>query len=244
MLCTVHGARAIDFYEIQIYSTETDPEGHLDLELHSNSTTTATGEEAKQTTGVYQVRETLEATYGITHWAEIGQYLCTVKLHDGGSQYAGARTKFHFGIPQTFDWPVQLGGNIELDYMRHAAEDQPTTLEIRPIAETHWRGWSLVGNFVFEKPFAGPGTHKGETFSPQGYLEYEELASWLTPGLEYYGDMGPLRHIPGVQHQQHFLFPCLNFLLQEHVELNMGVGFGVTNASHAVIPKMIVGYTF
>jgi len=36
-------AHAIDFYEIQIYPTETDPLGHLQVELHSNSVTTATG---------------------------------------------------------------------------------------------------------------------------------------------------------------------------------------------------------
>jgi hypothetical protein len=62
-------ARAIDFYEIQIYPTETDRSGHLQLELHSNSVTTATGKEAHQQLVPYQIHETIEATYGILPWA-------------------------------------------------------------------------------------------------------------------------------------------------------------------------------
>ena len=59
---------------------------------------------------------------------EIGQYFATAKLGDH-YEYAGSRTKCHFGIAATDDWPVRLGGNVELDYMRFAAEDQPLTLE-------------------------------------------------------------------------------------------------------------------
>ena len=53
-LIYVPKAQAIDFYEIQIYDTDTAPIGHLELELHSNSVTTATGEPAKQAMDVYQ----------------------------------------------------------------------------------------------------------------------------------------------------------------------------------------------
>src|ERR1700684_1019556 len=46
-------ARAIDFYEIQIYDTDTAPVGHMELELHSNSVTTATGVQARKAMDVY-----------------------------------------------------------------------------------------------------------------------------------------------------------------------------------------------
>ena len=72
-------ANAIDFYEIQIYPTETTPEGVLELELHSNSVTTASGAEAHQQLNPYQIHETLEATYGLTPHIEIGQYFATAK---------------------------------------------------------------------------------------------------------------------------------------------------------------------
>jgi hypothetical protein len=237
-------AFAIDFYEIQIYPTETDPQYHLDLELHSNSTTTAVGQEAKSQIDPYQIHETLEATYGLLPYLEVGQYFCTAKLDDGHYEYAGSRTKVHFGIPQTMDWPVSFGGNVELDYMRRAAEDQPLTLELRPIAETHIGKLTLIANLPFEKPFAGPGTHRGVTLSPQGQVEYEGLYRWLSPAIEYYGDMGPISSLPGVQHQQQFIVPALNLDFLPQLEMNIGVGIGLTRASNGTFVKTIIGWTF
>jgi len=237
-------AHAIDFYEIQIYPTETDPLGHLQLELHSNSVTSATGSEAHEQIGPYQIHETIEATYGILSWAEIGQYFATARLGNGNYEYAGSRSKLHFGVPQTADWPVSLGGNLEFDYMRRAAEENPLTFEIRPIAEAHLGKFTVIGNFAFEKPFSGPGTHKGVTFAPAGEVEDAKLLWWLSPAVEYYGDMGAVSDLPGVQHQQQFIVPTLNIDVLDQLELNLGVGFGLTDASNATFVKTIVGWTF
>jgi hypothetical protein len=238
-----HPSHAIDFYEIQIYDTDTTPVGHLTLELHSNTTSTATGELAKKQIDVYQIHETVEATYGVLRWLEIGQYFATAKLSNGEYEYSGSRTKVHFGIPQTFEWPVQFGGNIELDYMRHGTEDNPTGLELRPIAGGSYKKFRLVGNFAFFDPFAGPGAHRGFQFNPSGELVYD-LNRWVSPALEYYVDMGSIQPLAKVQEQQHFVVPTLNFHLIPQLELNLGVGIGVTRASNGVFLKSIVGWTF
>lgn len=236
-------ALAIDFYEIQIYDTSTTPPGHLQLELHSNTVNTATGVTAKRALNPYQIHETIEATYGLLRWLEVGQYLATAKFENGDYEYAGARTKMHFGIPQTFDWPIKFGGNVELDYMRFAAEENPFTLELRPIVETSYGKFRVVGNFAFEDPFSGPGAHRGFQFAPSGEIEYD-LCRWVTPALEYYGDMGALKVLPGVQSQQHFLVPTANLHIVENLELNFGIGFGLTRASNGTFLKSIVGWTF
>ena len=236
-------ARAIDFYEIQIYDTQTTAPGHLQLELHSNTVNRATGVEAREALGPYQIHETLEATFGLLRWLEVGQYLATAKLDNGDYEYAGARTKLHFGVPQTFAWPVRFGGNIELDYMRFAAEENPFSLELRPIVETHLGKLTLVGNFAFVDPFNGPGAHRGFQFSPSGEIEYN-LCRYLAPALEYYGDIGALRALPRVESQQHFLVPAMNLRLIENLELNLGVGIGVTRAANGTFLKSIVGWTF
>jgi hypothetical protein len=243
ILATARPARAIDFYEIQIYDTDTTPAGHLTLELHSNTTTTATGHEAKEQMDVHQIHETLEATYGVWRWLEIGQYFATAKLSNGDYEYAGSRSKIHFGIPQTFDWPVQFGGNIEFDYMRRAAETNPLNLELRPIIGASYRRFRLVANLALEKPFSGPTTHRGMQFAPSGEIIYD-LNRWVSPALEYYGDMGSIQPLAKVQDQQHFLVPTLNLHFLPQLELNLGVGFGVTRASNGVFLKSIVGWTF
>ncbi|HSU91759.1 MAG TPA: hypothetical protein VLI44_09910, partial [Sporolactobacillaceae bacterium] len=146
ILAAARPSPAIDFYEIQIYDTDTEPVGHVMLELHSNTTTTATGESAKSAMDVHQIHETLEATYGVLHWMEIGQYFATAKLSNGNYEYSGSRTKIHFAIPQSFEWPVQFGGNIEFAYMRRAAEENPLTLELRPIIGGTYKKFRLVAN--------------------------------------------------------------------------------------------------
>jgi hypothetical protein len=236
-------ASAIDFYEIQIYSAETTPKGVLELELHSNSVTSATGTKAHENLNPYQIHETIEATYGLTPHIEIGQYLTTAKLSNGDYEYAGSRTKVHFGLAASEAWPLRIGGNIELGYMRRAAEENPLSLELRPIVEKRFGRFWLVGNFTFEKPFRGPGTHQGFTFDPSGEITYD-LFPWLAPALEYYGDMGALEHLAKIQDQQHFIVPALDFYLLPQLELNLGVGFGLTRASNGVFVKSIVGWAF
>ncbi|MDB5107731.1 MAG: hypothetical protein JWM69_672 [Candidatus Binatus sp.] len=243
MLAVFSNARAIDFYEIQIYPVETDPVGHLQLELHSNTVTTATGSQTREEISPYQIHETLEATYGVLSYLEIGQYLCTAKLDEGRYEYAGARTKVHFGVPMTENWPIQVGANVELAYMRRAAEEHPLTLEMRPIVQTKFRKFTLIGNFAFEKPFNGPGTHKGVQFAPSGQIFFD-VSKWFIPAIEYYGDMGALQDMPGAQRQQHFIVPAVNLRLLDQLELNLGVGVGVTHASNALFLKSIVGWTF
>jgi len=235
---------AIDFYEIQIYSVDTAPRGHLTLELHSNTVTTATGQAAHDAINPYQIHETLEATYGLFEHIELGQYLATAKLSNGEYEYAGSRTKCHFGINDPEKSPIAFGGNIELDYMRRAAEENPFGLEVRPIIESRFHRFDIIANLAFEKPFSGPGTHQGVQFDPSGEIMYEHLFSWVSPAIEYYGDMGALAHLPGLQYQQHFLVPAVNLELDPRLEINLGVGFGLTRASNGVFLKSILGWTF
>jgi hypothetical protein len=81
------------------------------------------------------------------------------------------------------------------------------------------------------------------TFAPSGEITYD-LFEWVSPGLEYYGDMGAVQHFPSVQDQQHFVVPVLNFHFLPQLELNLGVGLGVTRASNGAFVKSIVGWGF
>ena len=83
----------------------------------------------------------------------------------------------------------------------------------------------------------------GFQFNPSGELVYK-LTDWLSPAVEYYGDMGSIQPLAKVQEQQHFIVPTLNFYLIPQLELNLGVGIGVTRASNGVFLKSIVGWTF
>jgi hypothetical protein len=234
-LLLAEAAWATDFYEVQIYTVETTPKKHLMVELH----TISVGNE---------LHNTFEFTYGLTNWLEVGQYLCTARLgQEPGYQYAGARTKIHFGVPQTFDWPVQFGANVELQYMRRTAVTDPFNIEVMPIVQGTIGRFFLAGNFSFEKQFSGPGTHEGIGFEPAGEITYR-LTSWLEPGVEYYGDIGAIESPEGWGNEQQFLAPAINLHLPgalEPLEFNFGVGFGLTHAyPNSAFYHGTIGWTF
>jgi hypothetical protein len=235
VLLLAEAAWATDFYEVQIYTVETAPKDHLMVELH----TISVGNE---------LHNTFEFTYGLTNWLEVGQYICTAQLgQEPGYQYAGARTKVHFGIPQTFDWPVQFGVNVELQYMRRAAVTDPFNIEVMPIVQGTIGRFFLAGNFSFEKQFSGPGTHQGIGFEPAGEITYR-LTSWLEPGVEYYGDIGAIPSPEGWDSEQQFIVPAINLHLPgvlAPLEFNFGVGFGLTHAyPNSAFYHATIGWTF
>jgi hypothetical protein len=242
-LLGLYGARAgaTDFYELQIYTVETTPQGRWWPELHTIYVSSATGAEAKAQVPLYQIHNTFELTYGVLPYLEVGQYLCTATLNRGVYEYAGARTKVHFGVPYTESWPVSFGANVEFQYMRRDAADSPLELDIMPIAEFRVGRFFVVGNFSFNKPFSGPGTHKGITLEPAGQVSFS-VNDWLEPALEYYGEDGPLAHLPSLDNQQFFLVPSINLHLMPQLEFNAGYGVGLTRGSLARFFKGTVGW--
>ena len=236
-------AWATDFYELQIYTVETAPQGHLLVEVHSNDLTSATGQEARRALPVYQYHNTIEATYGVLPYLEVGQYLCTGRLNSDTYEYAGARSKVHFGIPATESWPVAFGANLEFDYMRRAAVSDPLALEVMPIAEARLGRFTIIGNLTFEKQFSGPGTHQGIGFEPVGALDYR-LLEWLEPSVEYFGDIGAIATPLGLAGQQQFIVPAVNLYLLPQLEFNVGVGFGLTRASNGTFIASTIGWQF
>jgi len=79
--------------------------------------------------------------------------------------------------------------------------------------------------------------------APSEFISYD-LLPWLIPAIEYYGELGPVRHFLPLSHQQHFIVPVLNFDLLPQLELNIGVGIGTTEASRGTLVKSIIGWTF
>jgi hypothetical protein len=239
-------AQATDFYELQIYTVDTAPEGQLFFEVHSNSVVAATGESSKNNLPLYQFHNTFEFTYGLLPFVEIGQYICTSRFPNDGYQYAGGRSKVHFGIPLTESWPVQFGGNIEFQYMRRAAVNDPLNVEFMPIVQASFWGFFFAANPAIEKQFSGPGTHAGLSFEPQAQLSYRfhREWSWFEPSLEYFGEQGPFTNFYPIAQQQEFIVPAVNLYLANRLEFNFGFGFGLTRDWNGRFIKGTIGWLF
>jgi hypothetical protein len=234
---------ATDFYEIQIYTNDTTPANQLMLELHTNDLVAAQGK-GRTELPIYQYHNTFEFTYGLLPWLEVGQYICTGELGEGLYEYAGARTKAHFSIPQTESWPFRLGGNIEFQYMRRAAVTDPLNIEFMPIIDGYLGHFYLVGNPAVEKQFSGPGTHSGLSFEPAAAISYRLFGkwNWLEPSLEYYGEQGPFTNVYGFNQQQDFIVPGVNLYLDPRFEFNFGVGVGLPGTLSGQFVKATIGW--
>jgi hypothetical protein len=214
------------------------------FELHSNSALRGT---TSETDGVrptqHAVHETLEITHGWTPWFETGLYIFTSIQPDQGWEWVGNHVRPRLRVPQEWGWPVGLGLSIEIGYQRREYSTDTWTMEIRPIIDKQIGPWYLAFNPVLDQSLKGNSTKTGIEFSPAAKVGYD-LTKIVSPGLEYYGGVGPLTNFNAMRHQQQLLFAVVDLNLDPKWEFNFGVGMGLTHDSNGVILKLILGRRF
>lgn len=231
-------------FEIQVYGSETIPQGSTMLELHSNVAaqgTTSTVEGVLPTQGAFH--ETLELTHGWTPWFETGVYLFTSIQPDGGWEWVGDHIRPRIRAPESWQLPVGLSLSAEVGYQRREFSTDTWTLELRPIIDTQQGPWYVSINPAFEYAIRGLNHGEGFEFSPALKLSYG-VTPKVALGLEYYGSAGPVSGFDSPSQQQHQLFPVLDLDLGPRWEFNFGVGAGLTPSTDRLIIKLILGYRF
>jgi hypothetical protein len=231
-------ALALDAFEIQVYDGTANPAGTPGLELHVNDVVSgSTTAPAPELAPNHQAHFTLEPSYGVAPFWELGAYLQTALRPDGTFELAGAKARSKLVTPPSWSANLRLGVNVELSDVPRRYEAEQWGLEIRPIAARD------VGRFSFAvNPIVGiPLTGGPATFEPaaQALFLFPGLASL---GLEYYADLGDVASFSRARDQQHYLFEVANLLRVRNVELNVGVGEGLTAASNPFVAKLILGY--
>jgi hypothetical protein len=83
----------------------------------------------------------------------------------------------------------------------------------------------------------------GPTFEPAVSAKVK-IAGAIAAGGEYYGDFGAIAKPLGWHDQEHYVFEVIDLLAIRRLELQFGLGEGVSPGSHPLIGKMIAGITF
>ena len=98
-------------------------------------------------------------------------------------------------------------------------------------------------NPIVGLPLGPPDARDGPTFEPAAMakVKVEKVAAF---GLEYYADLGPIAGPSPLSAQEHYLYEVVDLLAVKHVELNAGVGEGLTSGSNGFVAKLILGYTW
>src|ERR1700742_1445720 len=93
-------AHAVDPFEIQVYDGTANAPGVFGLELHLNHVATGYGTATPPEIPLRgQTHATLEPSFGLFPWWEVGCYLQSALRADGHVDYAGAKLRSKFVTP-------------------------------------------------------------------------------------------------------------------------------------------------
>jgi hypothetical protein len=233
-----------DPFEIEVYDATANAPGVPGLELHLNDWATGNRAATPPEAPLHgQFHATLEPSLGLTPFWELGAYLQgAVRDDDGVVDWAGGKLRSKFVTPSSWDAHWRLGLNLEVSYLPPAYDHDRWGSEVRPIVAWQDRNWLFAFNPILDQPLFGADASQGPSFQPA--LKVARTIGPVAVGFEYYATLGPLSAILPWRDEEQQLFEVVDVLSIEHLELNLGVGEGLTQASEGVVMKAIVGYEF
>jgi len=236
-------ARALDTFEIQVYDGTANAVGVPGIELHLNDWATghrtATAPELPLNG---QFHATLEPSFGLFPFWEVGAYLQSALRADGTFDYAGVKLRSKFVTPPGWNARWRFGFNLEVSYVPATDDRDRWAAELRPIAAWQDARWLFAFNPIVDQSLAGSGASDGPSFEPA--FKVARSLGLFALGFEYYGSLGPMAAPPRLADQAHYLYEVIDWLSVDHLEINAGFGEGLTTASAGIVVKAILGYTF
>ncbi len=246
VLCAVladRRARALDTFEIQVYDGTANAVGVPAVELHLNDWVTGhRTASAPELPLNSQFHATLEPSFGLFPFWELGAYVQSALRADGSFDYAGAKLRSKFVTPPGWDAHWRLGFNVELSYVPATDDRDRWAAELRPIVAWQDARWLFAFNPIVDQSLAGDGASDGPSFEPA--FKAARSLGLFALGFEYYGSLGPIAAPLRLADQAHYLYEVVDWLSVDHVEINAGIGEGLTTASAGIVVKAILGYTF
>jgi hypothetical protein len=234
----VHPARATD--EIQVYNAAIAAVGQFTIQQHLNDV--ALGLKDPPFPGGlvsnHSINGTPEFAYGVTDWWELGLYLpFSIQNQQFLSDAFKIRTLFV--SPNADKRDFFYGVNLEFSNTTPKFAQTRFTLEVRPILGVRNTDWEFIVNPILD---AGFGKLGELDFAPAARVA-RKLAPDTYVGLEYYADFGQIGSFPGLANQQHTLFVVTDFKLGV-LDVDFGIGYGLTSSSDRWVFKTILGYAF
>jgi hypothetical protein len=233
---------AIDPFEIQVYDGTANAPGVPGLELHLNRVLMGVRTaEPPELPPYHQTHATLEPSFGVLPWWELGGYFQSTLRADGKLDYSGVKLRSKFVVPEGTFSHLRLGLNLELSALPERYEAGRWGVEVRPIVAWENPAWLLALNPIFGFDLSDPGA--GPDLEPAAMAKLK-CAGVFAIGLEYYASLGTLGQLDALSEQRHYLYETIDLLALPHFELNMGLGEGLTKASNDLTSKLILGYSW
>jgi len=224
--------------EIQVYDGSLAAPGIFNLTWHNNYT--PDGVKTPEFPGAIVSDKSLngvpEWAYGVTDWFEAGLYLPLYSIDKNqGAKLNGFKLRTLFAVPHAQDRTFVYGVNFEFSYNTRHWDPKRFTSEIRPIVGWHLKPVDIIINPILDTSYDGV---KNLDFAPSTRVAYNFSPIWAM-AVEEYADFGPLRRFYSGREQSHQLFGVVDYS-GKVMEVEAGVGFGLTDASDDLTLKLIL----
>jgi hypothetical protein len=230
-------ARAVDPFEIQVYEGDINQRGQLGLEVHSN----VVADPGPAAADRHRFRLTLEPSWGLHDWWELGAYL-QFAFGSDASDFGGFKLRSKWMVPQRLTGSFRIGLNVELGRGTAALASDQWDTEFRPILVWTTGRFLVALNPIFGWSLSGPQRSATPDLEPAMKARVDTGLGFGV-GLEYYAGLGRPTDFPPVSQQEHILYVIAD-LLDAGFELNLGIGRGLTTATNDWAVKAIVGLGF
>jgi hypothetical protein len=238
-LAFLPGAAMAQSDEIQVYDGGLAPVGTFNLTLHNNYTPSGLTEPAFPGAVVsnHAWVGVPEWAYGVTDWFEAGLYLPLYSVDkELGGTLNGFKLRTLFAVPHAEDRTFFYGVNFEFSYNAKQWDPKRFTSEIRPIVGWHLRPLDIVFNPILDTNWQG-GIGNLD-LAPSTRVAYN-VSDALALAVEEYGDFGPLDGFLPSGEQAHQIFGVVDYGAH-FMDIELGVGFGLTNGSDNTTVKLIL----
>jgi hypothetical protein len=231
-------AQATD--EIQVYNAGIAEVGQFTIQQHLNYVPLGV-KEPPFPGGLIShnsINGTPEFAYGIADWWEVGLYL-PFSIKDQKFYSDAFKLRTLFVSPHAEQRSFFYGVNFEFSNETPPFSQTRFAMEIRPIIGVRSAAYEFIVNPIVDIGF---GKYGEADFAPAARLA-RKFGPDLYAGFEYYSDFGKIGDFKPLAEQQHTLFAVTDFKLGV-IDVNFGVGYGLTPASDRWVIKTILGYAF
>ena len=227
--------------EIQVYDGRLAAKGRFNLTLHNNFI--PEGLRTPAFAGALLADRSLngvpEWAYGVSSWFEAGLYL---PLYSIGKTTAhrsvmlnGVKLRLLFAVPRADDRTFFYAVNFEFSYNARHWDPKRFTSEIRPIIGWHLSPVDIIVNPIFDTSYDGL---KNLDFAPATRVACDLSDTWVL-AVEEYDDFGPLHQFYAGNQQAHQLYGVADHTTKG-LDIEAGIGFGLTSASDRITLKLIL----
>lgn len=224
--------------EIQVYIDDMSEPGEFGIEVHTNHVlngpTKPSFEGEIPTNRVTQF--TPEFAYGITKNLEAGMYFPPLAVTSKGQVYEnGIRLRLKYIADPPSNKNIFWGLNTEYGYSTRRVSETNWNLEFRPILGYKNNDWLISFNPILNTAMSGKNhTPEFEPCLKVGYV----LRHGFMLGFEDYIGLGPTNNMTNLRQSENIAYLALD-IAKGNLDINIGVGYGLSNTNEKGVIKMI-----